>query len=156
MSHIFKISAALLVSASLLVAGCTTMGQTANNPINNDYVLPKEINEGYWATTSLVNGDAVVINFRPGTANIYNFQCNANGRYQQVRTESFKTVPSATGMGLQAEGEPVFSEIKVIGLIAKKSLTLNQLSSDPKIQQRLPNGMSYSYRYTSTLTPICP
>ena len=156
MSPIFKISAALVVSSSLLVAGCATMGQTATNSANNDYVLPAQVNEGYWAATSLIDDEAVVVNFRSGVANNYSFKCNANGSYRQIGTESYKLVPSSTGVGLQTSGNPVFSEIKVTSLVPKKTLSLNQQPSDPEIQRMLPDGLNFNYRYTPTLTPICP
>lgn len=156
MSYYLKISAALLVSSSLLVTGCATMGQTASNPTNNNYVLPQQINEGYWAATSLIDGQAVVVNFRPEVANNYSFRCNANGSYSQIGVESHNMVPSSTGVGLQYGSDPVFSEIKVTSLIPKSTLSLNQQYTNPEIRRAMPNGLNYNYRYMSTLTPICP
>ena len=156
MSHAFKISAALFVSSSLLVTGCATMGQTANTPANNEYVLPEQINEGYWAATSLISNEAVVVNFRSGVANNYSFKCNADGSYRQIGAESYKMVPSSTGIGLQTEGEPVFSEISVTSFVPKNSMSINQQPTNPEIRKALPNGLNYNYEYTPTLTPICP
>lgn len=155
MSHVFKISAAILVSSALWITGCATTGQTANNSANDDYVLPKQINEGYWAATALIDNAAVVVNFRQGVANNYSFECYADGSYKQIGVESYKLVPSSTGMGLQAKDNLVFSEIKVTGFVAKKSLSLNQQPSNPEIKKMLPNGLDYNYKYTPSLTPIC-
>ncbi|WP_201586583.1 hypothetical protein [Psychrobacter jeotgali] len=158
MSYRFKLSAAAMLTGALLLSGCASTGMspsTPNNQVNNNYQLPQEIYEGYWAMTSKINGQAGVVSFRDGMTYNYRFKCNADGSYQQVAVEKYKLKPNPTAVGLQYENEPVFSEIKVVRLAPKQVLMLNQSYSDPELQRVLPDGQEYAYIYKPTLEPLC-
>ena len=157
MTSTFSITSALLLSGSLLLAGCasTGQGQEVNVQNNKNYTFPSEIYDGYWAMTSPASDNAIVVSFDQGVYYHYTFACGTNGRYQQIHYETGDLVPSPTGMGLQSEGEPIYSETKVLSLQPKRSLQLTQRFFKPALKQSMPNGMNYTYVYSPTLKPIC-
>ena len=155
MSHYLKISVAIL-SGTLFLSGCASTGMSpSTDPIDNNYQLPQEIYDGYWAMTAGMDGQAAVINFRDGMTYNYRFKCYTDGNFEQVGVEQYKLRPNRTAVGLQHENNPEFSQIKVVKLTPKQNLTLNQSFSAPELQEAYPNGQMYNYVYKPTLEPLC-
>lgn len=161
MTSTFSITSAFLLSGSLLLAGCASTGQsqsssTPSSQTKQSYKFPKEIYEGYWAMPAAIEGESVVVNFREGASNNYRFKCNANGNFQQISVEKNKLEPSATGMVLRLDNEPLMSELRLVRLAPKQVLILNQNFLVPELKQAMPDGLEMAYIYTPTLKPLCP
>ncbi len=159
MSYNLKVSAAAILSGAVLLSGCASTGQspTMTTPQNNqNYAFPSEITDGYWAATTPIDGEAVVVKFSKEVTTNYHFDCNTNGSYRQVDENKYTLIPSKTGMGLKFEDESVFSELSVVRLAPKQVLILNQSFTNPEIQRAMPDGLEFAYIYMSTLKPICP
>lgn len=152
MNNRLKLSAIAMMGGALFLSGCASTGmpyQQAN------YQLPQAVNGGYWAMTTGIGGEAAVVSFNNGMSYNYRFKCYVDGTYEQVGVEKYKLMPSANGVGLQYGNEPIFSQIKVVQLQPKRSLTLNQTFNKADLQQAYPNGQQFTYVYKPNLEPNC-
>lgn len=124
---------------------------------NQRYTFPKEIEEGYWAMTTSIDGIASTVNFSDNYIHIHQFQCLPDGTSKPLETYTYEMEPSSSSMGLKRKDGSHYSELQFISFEPQKSLIMHQsFVANLELKRAMPDGVNLQYVFTPKLKPACP
>lgn len=140
---------------------CVLMGLLASSAWAND-ALPKPLLEGYWAMDTPVWGEHILIDFRQTdtglVSNHYRFECRSDGLFRQLDSSQAKLVVNGKQIWLyETRHQQPTSQLSILALEPQESLILQQDLTDEfsALKAHFPEGLLFTYTYTSILQPVC-